>query len=77
MNFFKKKLFHFLFRFVENPVTCKVTNVSVKQGKSQCLWSSCREGKYYFQKYESVASILKESWKPRPLNKNILPSNSF
>ena len=47
MNFFKKKLFHFLFRFVENPVTCKVTNVSVKQGKSQCLWSSCREGKYY------------------------------
>ena len=25
-------------------MTCKVTNVSVRQGKSQCLWSSCREG---------------------------------
>lgn len=31
-------------RFVDSPVTCKVTNVSVRQGKSQCLWSSCREG---------------------------------
>ena len=41
----------FCFRFVENPVTCKVTHVSIKQGKSQCLWSSCREGtkKYFFQ----------------------------
>ena len=25
---------------------CKVTDVSVKQGKSQCLWSSCREGMF-------------------------------
>jgi len=30
--------------FVDDPVTCKVTNVSVKEGKSQCKWSSCREG---------------------------------
>lgn len=30
--------------FVERPVTCKVTNVSVNRGKSNCLWSSCREG---------------------------------
>ena len=29
---------------MENPVTCKVTNVSVKQGKSICSWSSCQEG---------------------------------
>ena len=26
---------------------CKVTDVSVKQGKSQCLWSSCREGMFF------------------------------
>ena len=31
-------------KFVDKAVTCKVTDVSVKQGKSQCLWSSCREG---------------------------------
>lgn len=30
--------------FVDDPVTCKVTNLSVKAGKSQCKWSSCREG---------------------------------
>lgn len=30
--------------FVEVPVTCKVSQVNVKHGKSQCLWSSCREG---------------------------------
>ena len=38
------KKFHNLCRFVDRAVTCKVTNVSVRQGKSQCLWSSCREG---------------------------------
>jgi len=30
--------------FVDEPVTCKVSNVSVKRGKSNCAWSSCREG---------------------------------
>ena len=30
--------------FVDNPVTCMVTNVSVIEGKSKCKWSSCREG---------------------------------
>jgi len=30
--------------FVDEPVTCKVSNVSVKRGKSNCTWSSCREG---------------------------------
>lgn len=29
---------------MDSPVTCMVQNVSVKHGKSQCLWSSCREG---------------------------------
>ena len=30
--------------FVEAPVTCKVTDVKVNHGKSNCSWSSCREG---------------------------------
>ena len=30
--------------FTDDPVTCKVTNVSVLAGKSNCSWSSCREG---------------------------------
>jgi hypothetical protein len=30
--------------FVETAVTCMVSNVSVRHGKSNCLWSSCREG---------------------------------
>ena len=30
--------------FVEEPVTCKVTTVDVGHGKSNCTWSSCREG---------------------------------
>ena len=30
--------------FTDDPVTYKVTNVSVNHGKSNCLWSSCREG---------------------------------
>lgn len=30
--------------FVDEPVTCKVSRVEVKHGKSNCLWSSCREG---------------------------------
>ena len=30
--------------FKEEPVTCKVSNVEVKHGKSNCKWSSCREG---------------------------------
>ncbi len=30
--------------FVDDPVTCKVSQVEVKHGKSKCLWSSCREG---------------------------------
>ena len=30
--------------FKEEAVTCKVSNVEVKHGKSNCKWSSCREG---------------------------------
>ena len=30
--------------FVDRPVTCRVTNVTVRHGKSNCKWSSCREG---------------------------------
>jgi len=30
--------------FVDEPVTCKVTTVDVGHGKSNCTWSSCREG---------------------------------
>ena len=30
--------------FVDTPVTCKVSRVDVKHGKSNCRWSSCREG---------------------------------
>ena len=30
--------------FKQEPVTCKVSNVQVKHGKSNCKWSSCREG---------------------------------
>ena len=30
--------------FVDEAVTCKVTNVEVGHGKSNCTWSSCREG---------------------------------
>ena len=39
---------------MENPVTCKVTDVSIKQGKSKCLWSSCQEGctREMFQCYQ-------------------------
>ena len=30
--------------FVDSPVTCRVSQVEVKHGKSNCKWSSCREG---------------------------------
>ena len=30
--------------FKEEPVTCKVSNVAIIHGKSNCKWSSCREG---------------------------------
>ena len=30
--------------FVDAPVTCRVSRVDVKHGKSNCKWSSCREG---------------------------------
>ncbi len=30
--------------FVDQPVTCRVNNVTIRHGKSNCLWSSCREG---------------------------------
>lgn len=30
--------------FVDYPVTCKVSTVDVKHGKTNCKWSSCREG---------------------------------
>ena len=30
--------------FKEEPVTCKVSNVAINHGKSNCKWSSCREG---------------------------------
>jgi len=52
-------------RFVENPVTCKVTNVSVKQGKSQCLWSSCREGctSDMFQCYQVRVQYIDQDYK--------------
>lgn len=30
--------------FVDVPVTCRVSRVDVKHGKSNCTWSSCREG---------------------------------
>lgn len=30
--------------FVDKPVTCRVSQVVVKHGKSNCTWSSCREG---------------------------------
>jgi len=33
-----------LHHFVDQPVTCKVTSIAVKSGKSKCQWSSCREG---------------------------------
>ena len=31
-------------KFVEHPVVCKVNSIAVKTGKSNCTWSSCREG---------------------------------
>ena len=34
----------FMHDFVGEPVTCKVSKVETKRGKSTCLWSSCREG---------------------------------
>jgi len=30
--------------FTEIPATCAVTNVSILNGKTNCSWSSCREG---------------------------------
>eukprot|EP00095_Tigriopus_kingsejongensis_P005268 maker-scaffold464_size163657-snap-gene-0.30 protein:Tk05268 transcript:maker-scaffold464_size163657-snap-gene-0.30-mRNA-1 annotation:"sodium auxiliary" len=30
--------------FVDTPVSCKVSSVQVRHGKSHCKWSSCREG---------------------------------
>lgn len=30
--------------FVDSAATCRVTSVSVKHGKSNCNWSSCKEG---------------------------------
>ena len=37
---------------------CKVTDVSVKQGKSQCLWSSCREGIFFCVLHSFPLQIL-------------------
>ncbi len=33
-----------LHRFVEAPVTCKVSSVNIFHGKTNCKWTSCREG---------------------------------
>jgi hypothetical protein len=30
--------------FVDVPITCKVNAVTVRHGKKNCKWSSCREG---------------------------------
>ena len=30
--------------FVDTPVTCKVSSVNIQHGKSNCKWTSCREG---------------------------------
>jgi len=30
--------------FIENPVHCKLTNYSLRYGKTNCSWASCREG---------------------------------
>ena len=30
--------------FTEEPVVCKVNNITIKKGRSNCNWSSCREG---------------------------------
>ncbi len=31
-------------RFVDEPVTCKVSSVNIFHGKGNCKWTSCREG---------------------------------
>ena len=52
-------------RFVDSPVTCKVTDVSVKQGKSMCKWSSCREGctSDMYQCYQVRVQYIDESFR--------------
>jgi len=52
-------------RFVDSPVTCKVTDVSVKQGKSMCKWSSCREGctSDMYQCYQVRVQYIDESYR--------------
>ena len=49
--------------FVDSPVTCRVSQVEVKHGKSNCKWSSCREGctADMFQCYQ-VSSNLSDKW---------------
>ena len=55
----------FLYSFVKSAVTCKVTNVSVKQGKTNCLWSSCREGctADMFQCYQVRVQYVDEGYR--------------
>ena len=50
---------------MENPVTCKVTNVSVKHGKSICSWSSCQEGctRERFQCYQVRVQYVDVNYK--------------
>ena len=48
--------------FVDSPVTCRVSQVEVKHGKSNCKWSSCREGctADMFQCYQVSSNLSDE-----------------
>ena len=47
------------------PVTCKVSSLTVRHGKSNCLWSSCREGctADMYQCYQVRVLYSRRPWK--------------
>jgi len=44
LSYFSQAISAIMHEFVDEPVTCMVNSLTVKHGKSNCLWSSCREG---------------------------------
>lgn len=54
-----------LHEFVDVPVTCKVSSLTVRHGKSNCLWSSCREGctADMYQCYQVRVLYSRRPWK--------------
>ncbi len=52
--------------FVDEPVTCKVASVNISHGKSNCHWTSCREGctSELYVCYQVRVHYSRQGWEP-------------